>query len=126
MTRRQGGELNVAAVEKCVWSDQERVGLVAAILANATSISRSSRACTISNWTKGSGRRCEIFDAGVGSLGTRIDQRAKTIRRGKKLTQRPHALCHHFAEERVHAGGVAAGAIEAGDEPCLDWITVTP
>ena len=40
--------------------------------------------------------------------------------------QELHALGHQFSGEEVHSGGIAAGAIEAGDEPCLDWITRHP
>ena len=71
---------------------------------------------------EGSSRRCEIFDEGLGSRGIRIYQRTKTSRSGKKLTQQAKSLCHQFAHERVHAGGVAAWPIETGDETEFDRV----
>ena len=73
--------------------------------------------------TKGSGRRCEIFDEGFGSRGTRVHQRTKRAApMGSNSRSKLEPLRHHFAHEGVYACGVAAWPIEAGDETEFDRV----
>jgi hypothetical protein len=91
-------------------------------MAKATSISPLSRARDRESDTEGGSRYYEIIEEVLGRRGIRIYQCTNTSRSGKKLTQQAQSLCHQFAHERVHAGGVAAGPIEARDEAGMDRI----
>src|SRR5262245_50127036 len=39
------------------------------------------------------------------------------------FAQNLHSFGHQFGGDEVDSSGIAARAIEAGDEPCLDWVT---
>src|SRR5262249_38414506 len=97
-------------------------GLLRAGMAKTAPISLLSRARDLELETEGGSRYCEIFEEVLGRCGIRVYQWTNKNRRRKKLTQQAQSLCHQFAHERVHAGGVAARPIETGDETEFDRV----
>src|SRR5215831_4254865 len=115
--------LHVTAGEERVGCDHERVGLVASERGESDLyLAAVARVHDLELDIEGGRRRCEILDEVLGGRGVRIDQRPKTSRGGKKLTQQAQSLYNQLAHERVHAGGVAARPTETGDETEFDRV----
>jgi hypothetical protein len=58
----------------------------------------------------------QLFDNGIAKRSVGVDQRDKAVRAECYLTQHPEPLCHKLLQGEVHAGGVTARPVEAGDE----------
>ena len=59
--------------------------------------------------------RLQAFNNGIGKRSVGVDQRDKAVRAECCLTQHPEPLCHKLLQGEVHAGGVTARPVEAGD-----------
>src|SRR5262249_54254894 len=121
--RRQRDDLHVTAGEERVGRDHKRVGLIASERGKSDLyLTAIPRVRDLELDTEGGSRCSKIFDEVLGRRGVRIYQCTNTSRSGKKLAQQAQSLCHQFAHERVHAGGVAARPTETGDETEFDRV----
>src|SRR5262245_37934470 len=52
----------------------------------------------------------------------RVDEKADQRCAGNQVSQQPDLLCRKSSSQRGHAGGVAAGTVQACDKAACDWI----
>jgi hypothetical protein len=69
-----------------------------------------------------SGCRLRVFRVGLGIGIVRVDQHAEGSAPGRPLAQQLQPLRHQLVDQEAHAGEVAAGPVEAGDEAQLDRV----
>src|SRR5262249_22269185 len=51
-----------------------------------------------------------------------VDEKADQCRSGYHVAQKADLLCRQSSNHRAHAGGVAAGTVQACDKATRDWI----